>query len=213
MSIPIPSHLRSIAFAPEEKRGNLGFQLKCSCGSEHFRFYKGAVEPTPEEKKIEDEFNLFLKRCGPRSYSFITDDEGRSVACRKNLLGKIVDSALLPTAVYPEIYRVKCVSCHASHTVFDTRYHGYDAVASLIKNGEPTPTHEGAFDFTELSPMGSPYSVTVVIENDPTLEDFHENAIPEATEEQYSDAYSWITVIGIPSGGGKQVTFLDIETA
>ena len=109
-----------------------------------------------------------------------------------------------------EVFRVTCAACGHEITVFDSRYHGYDALycdglTPEAKDYEPTLRPTGSRD-------GSPMRIALRLEHDESLEEFRENVGDEATYDEYADAFTWIWVYATDQKGKKKKVF-EFETA
>lgn len=104
------------------------------------------------------------------------------------------------------IIKIKCSECGAKRVIFDERYHGYSAVTSESN----IATVESQEDFALM--FDDAVAVQVKVENDASLDEFNENTGLDFSEEQYSNAFSWITIYKL-NDKGKATEIFDEETA
>ena len=104
------------------------------------------------------------------------------------------------------VAKIKCQHCGAEHLIFDNRCHGYSGMTD-------THTQEELLYQPHFRPKcRNAVGIEIKVENDPSIEIFKENTGLSFTEEQYSNAFSWIKVYAI-NPDGKKSLILDFETA
>ncbi len=110
---------------------------------------------------------------------------------------------------YLPAYQIRCSACGEAYLLFDARVHGYDAMIGAY--GEPEREYE--YRPAELG-TGVPegFSVTVKLENAPSLEEFNEDCGEEYTYGQYVNGFSWIWIT-LADGQGHGHLLCDFETA
>ena len=207
--MPIPGYLQEYAVNPQTKKNHTAFDLRCTCG--HELFYASRKVETKEEKRLLKpyyDYLEFIYKC-PRKY---TIDENKIVHYWHSENGVWVEDNYPDRPFFAgiEVFRVTCASCGREITVFDSRYHGYDALycdelVPEAKAYEPSFRPTGNRD-------GSPMRITVKLEHDESLEEFRENVGDEATYEEYADAFTWIWVYATDQKGKKKKVF-EFETA
>ncbi len=207
--MPIPSYLLAYATEPQTKKCHTSFALRCTCG--HELFYASRSTQTMEEKRLLKPYYdyLLMVFSGPRK---VTKDEDGTTHHWHTEDGEWVKDNYpeRPFFAGVEVFRVTCTSCGHEITVFDTRYHGYDAMYC------DTLTAEAAAYEPTFRPIGnrdgSPMRITVKLEHDESLEEFRENIETDATYEEYANAFTWIWVYGTGETGKRKKIF-ESETA
>ncbi len=207
--MPIPVYLQKNAANPQTKKGHTAFDLRCECGHDLFFAFRRAE--TKEEKRLLKPYYdyLHLVFSGPRR---VTRDEDGTAHHWHTEDGKWVEDNYheQPFFAFIDGFRVTCASCGRGITVFDTRYHGYDAIYCDTFT-EEAAAYEPAF--RQIGNRdGSPMQITVKLEHDESLEEFRENTETEATYEEYADAFTWIWVYATDKKGKKKKIF-ESETA
>lgn len=207
--MPIPEYLRKYAVNPQTKKNHTAFDLRCTCG--HELFYASRRAETKEEKQAVKPYYdyLLMVFSGPRK---VTKDEDGTPRHWHTEDGEWVEDNYpeRPFCAGIEVFRVTCASCGYEITVFDSRYHGYDALycdelTPEAKAYEPTLRPTGNRD-------GSPVRIALRLEHDESLEEFRENVGDEATYDEYADAFTWIWVYATDQKGKKKKVF-EFETA
>jgi hypothetical protein len=207
--MPIPEYLQTYAVDPQTKKNHTTFDLRCTCGHELFHASRRA--DTKEEKRLLKpyyDYLEFIYKC-PRKY---TIDENKIVHYWHSENGVWVEDnhPERPFFAGIEVFRVTCAACGREITVFDSRYHGYDAIycgdlPPEAKAYQPSFRPTGSRD-------GSPMRIALKLEHDESLEEFRENVGAEATFEEYADAFTWIWIYGMGENGKKKKLF-ESETA
>lgn len=216
--MPIPHYLKPIA-VPEKQQGAWTyFRIRCRCGCERFFVYQNAF--TKEEREQEKPYRDALDELWSTGCAACTQDEDGTVHHWRVYTSEDEDEAddgtdreerreevFLPVRPYFSgiaVIRIRCAACGGEQVLFDSRIHGYEAVT-----GERDP------QVTAYEPHFRPKGKTAVpllcrVENDGTFDEFRENTGADLTEEQYTDAFDWITVYRTD---GKRVRIFDRETA
>lgn len=207
--MPIPGYLQEYAVNPQTKKNHTTFDLRCTCG--HELFYASRSTQTKEEKRLLKPYYdyLLMVFSGPRK---VTKDEDGTVRHWHTEDGEWVEDNYPERPFFAgiEVFRVTCAACGREITVFDSRYHGYDALycdelTPEAKAYEPSFRSTGNRD-------GSPMRIALKLEHDESLEEFRENVGDEATPEEYADAFTWIWIYGMGENGKKKKLF-ESETA
>ena len=104
------------------------------------------------------------------------------------------------------IIKIRCNECGAERVIFDERYHGYNAVTS--------EDDSGAVEYQDSFVLicDDAVAVQMKVENDASLDEFNENTGLDFSEEQYSNAFSWITIYKL-NDKGKATEIFEVETA
>ena len=207
--MPIPVYLQKYAVNPQTKKSHTAFDLRCTCGHELFHASRRAE--TKEEKRLVRPYHDYLLTVfsGPRK---VTKDEDGTVHHWHTEDSEWVEDNYPERPFFAgiEVFRVTCAACGHEITVFDSRYHGYDALycdrlTPEAKDYEPTLLPTGSRD-------GSPMRIALRLEHDESLEEFRENVGAEATYEEYANAFTWIWVYATDPKGKKKRIF-ESETA
>ena len=207
--MPIPEYLQTYAVNPQTKKNHTAFDLRCTCGHELFRASR-RVETKEEKRLLKPYYDYleFIYKC-PRKY---TIDENKIVHYWHSENGVWVEDNYpeKPFFAFIDTLCVTCAACEKRITLFDSRFHGYDAIYC----GDLTPEAE-AYE-PAFRPIGnrdgSPMRIALKLEHDESLEEFRENIGAEATYEAYADAFTWIWVYAIDQKGKKKKIF-ESETA
>ena len=207
--MPIPEYLQKYAVDPQTKKNHTAFDLRCTCGHELFFAFRRTE--TKEEKRLVKPYYDYLLTVfsGPRK---VTKDEDGTIHHWHTEDGEWVEDNYPEQPFFAgiEVFRVTCAACGREITVFDSRYHGYDALycdrlTPEAQAYEPTFRRTGNRD-------GSPMRITVKLEHDESPEEFRENLGDEATYEAYADAFTWIWVYAADQKCKKKKVF-EFETA
>ena len=212
MSVPIPNYLKHIAVFDKFKSNWTYFSIKCTCGCDRFEVYESCLNK--EEKALEKPYvDALLEWYGweNKSKCVTKDEDGtfhrwRLYEPSKGLQGKH-EEIIIPERPFFSgivVIKVKCAECGKEHIIFDNRLHGYDGMT-----GEETK------EALEYEPhfkrkCKDIVSLCIKIENDESFEEFQEDL--GFTEEQYSDAFSWITIYKV-NALGKKTQIFDWECA
>ena len=207
MSVPIPNYLKQIAVFDKCKSNWTYFSIKCACGCNRFEVYENCLNK--EEKALVKPYYDALEEIYADEPRKITRDEnGKMHYWRLFEPLKGLDGAH-EEIIVPErpffsgitVIKVKCTECGKEHIIFDNRLHGYDGM-----------TGEKTREALEYEPhfkrkCKDIVSLYIKIENDESFEEFQENTDLVFSEEQYSDAFSWITIYKVNSLGKKTQIF------
>ena len=104
------------------------------------------------------------------------------------------------------VIKSKCIKCEKEYLLFDSRMHGYDGMTN--EKDQAAIEYEPHFKLKCKEAV----SLEVKVENDESLEKFQDNTDLGFTEEQFSDAFSWIIIYRI-NNNGKKAKIFDWETA
>ena len=207
--MPIPSHLQAYTTELQTKKCHTSFSLRCDCG--HNLFFASRSTQTKEEKRLlKPYYDYLLMVFG--SARKVTKDEDGTAHFWHTENGEWVEDNYPERPFFAgiEVFRATCASCGCEITLFDSRYHGYDALycdtlTDEAATYEPTLRQVGNRD-------GSPVRITVKLEHDESLDEFRENTGTDATYEEYADAFTWIYVYATDPKGKKKKIF-ESETA
>lgn len=207
--MPIPGYLQKYAVNPQAKKNHTSFDLRCTCG--HELFFASRSTQTKEEKRLLKPYYDYLLMVfgGARK---VTKDEDGTTHHWHTEDGEWVEDNYpdKPFFAFIDALCVTCAACEKRIPLFDSRYHGYDALycdelTPEAKAYEPSFRSTGNRD-------GSPMRITVKLEHDESLEEFRENVGAKATYEEYANAFTWIWVYATDQKGKKKRIF-ESETA
>ena len=212
MAIPIPKYLRHIAKLIKQQKTWTCFGICCTCGCKDFFIYQNYLNK--EEMLLEKPYYDALTEMFSAGASMCTQDEDGTLhhwklyEPSKGLKGKH-EEMFLPDRPYFSgivVIKIRCPKCGKEYLIFDSRIHGYDGMTS--KKDQATMEYEPHFKLKCKEAV----ALEVKIENDKSLEDFQDNTDLDFTEEQYSDAFSWIIIYRI-NNNGKKAKIFDWESA
>ncbi|MBR0198979.1 MAG: hypothetical protein IJQ42_02280 [Oscillospiraceae bacterium] len=210
--IPIPTHLREMAENADGHGEKLRFFLRCPCGETLFTLEESDLSPKEKaaERAHEKAVKTLFSDC-PYGLSLTYDGENFHYWKHLSEAKENGEKEEIPVPPGPQftlhtVVRCRCSSCGRSSVLFDSRLHGYDAVTAE----EPEAAQEDALFFRQRTK--NPVRLQIEIENDPDLDTFRANTGLDFDEEQYADAFSWITIRSVSPLGKKKVLF-EYETA
>ena len=205
MSVPIPNYLKQISVLQKQSGNTTSFSLKCTCGCNTFFVYQNYLNK--EEKALEKPYVDALTEvlCLDNALKAITrDEDGNSHYWRlyephKGLDGKREEMVVPARPFFCGIVaiKIKCADCGKEYLLFDSRIHGYDGMTG--KESPETMRYEPHFKLKCREAV----SLSVKVENDESFEEFRENGEIGFSEEQYSDAFTWIWIYKTDKNGKK----------
>ena len=208
--IPKPKYIENILSIVKEKRGFLHCDVVCECGSNHFCGFENIIMQTDEEIKYEKDLIDFHKK-----YNRITFGNENGISYMygmKNLFGdEIVEKLESKSFDSTIIIKVKCATCGKEYILFDSRFHGYDAMIPERNNNFDNIIYDFKPIIWKKDTEGEA-TFTVSIQNDESLEEFVDNAY-EADEETYSNSFGWIKIKAKNIKTKASKTIVDLETA
>ena len=204
-----PKYIENILYITREKHGEIECDVVCECGARHFIGYKNVIVRSAEEAAYEAADKAFTEK-----YSRIRFGEENGVSYlygMKGLFGEeILEKFEYKQLDSTEVVKVKCAVCGKEYILFDSRFHGYDAIIP-----ERECKYDGVvYDFAPIiwkKDQDGLATFTVKIQNDDSLEDFIENAY-ETDEETYSNSFGWIIIKAVNIKTKAKKTIIDIET-
>ena len=210
--IPIPTHLREMAAEAEDFGEKLRFPLRCPCGETLFSLEESDLSPKEKaaERAHEKAVKALFSDC-PYRLSLTYDGENFHYWKHLSEAKENGEKEEIPVPPGPQftlhtVVRCRCSSCGRSSVLFDSRLHGYDAVTAEA----PAEGQDAVLYFRQRT--RNPVRLQVEIENDPDLETFRANTDLDFDEDQYAEAFSWITIRSVSPLGKKKVLF-EYETA
>lgn len=213
--MPVPNYLKEIACEPKDKHGHATFKVKCSCGSVRFHLQRSCLNKAEriQCKPYYDALDTLFK--GGYASTCTKDEDGKVHYWK--LLSSDMDGPReevflpeCPAFAAIQVIKAECSECHREYILFDSRYHGYDARFS-----SPPSEEAKAYvpHFRERHDRGkAPVQVCVSVENEENLNAFRENTGIDCTDQDYTEAFSWITIYSINENGKKTKVF-ECETA
>ena len=204
-----PKYIENILSVTKEKRGEIECDVVCECGARHFIGYKNVIVRSAEEAAYEAADKVFTEK-----YSRIRFGEENGVSYlygMKGLFGEeILEKFEYKQLDSTEIVKVKCAECGKEYVLFDSHFHGYDAIIPERESKYDSVVYDFAPIIWKKDQDGLA-TVTVKIQNDDSLEDFIENAY-ETDKETYSNSFGWITIKTVNIKTKAKKILLDMET-
>lgn len=204
-----PRYIENILSVTKEKRGEIECDVVCECGARHFVGYKNIIVRSEEETAYEAAYNAFNER-----YSRIRfgDETGVSyIYGMKGLFGEeVLEKLVYKQLDSTEIIKVKCAECGKEYILFDSRFHGYDAIIPERESKYDSVVYDFAPVVWKKDQDGIA-TFTVKIQNNNSLGDFIENAY-QTDEETYSNSFGWITIKAVNIKSKAKKVLLDMET-
>ena len=209
--IPIPEYLKENSINAKHTKTNIQFDFVCDCNNKEFYIFQNHL--TKEEKEIVDEYNKEFEKAFKGSWTYTMESDDKGIIHYYRLytpLGmygpkKEVFPPETPSFAELNIIKAKCTHCGKEYVLFDSRYHGYDAVTN---EESVVSTYIPHFKQKRNSALG----VVIKVENDGSFEEFIDNTGEECDEEFYSNAFGSMSIYTVNSEGKKKKIF-DAETA
>ena len=127
--MPIPTHLTKFANPIVKNIHKAIFGIKCCCGNTCFMLTKSK---THHNGKIADDYYDSLKVPVFSVHSAIDKKSGKRYFYGKTFFGIHVGKHFAEdfgTMGDIEVVEIECLNCKTHFVIFDSRYHGYDALA------------------------------------------------------------------------------------
>ena len=200
----IPTHLKECTKIKKESKDIVLLQVLCNCGCSTFYLLENLLD-------IEEENSIKAYEKKLSSWGHIenyTDPITKSrYLVRRNIFGKISDK--IPISELQDIKRtriikVECSECGTQRVIYDSRYHGYNALVTDKHFSSTNKTYR--YKLLQKDPM----EVEIKIRNDLTYDEYCEEVEGNEVNE-FSNAFSCIEIYGIKDG--KKKKFFDEETA
>jgi hypothetical protein len=213
----------------------------CSCGNLNFDYYDLKFKRAypkfeairTKQKEIEIEAK---KRVGDQLFSwrtirynqalyYVLDYYYETQSHRNEIIysGRfLTDERCLGYFIEPDIVddqlpeyfylTAKCKQCGKEILLFDSRYYGYDGVCNHIEHPDKQYGTDGKIKTKKPHCEGAGYKVYVAFSNTGKDDLLVEQPIEGITEENWKDAFDWITIHLECSKCGKKTKVLDFET-
>ena len=198
-----PEYLKPLVIETNEIKNILHCKIQCPCNHSLFTVYKNRL-PDEELKRMAEWENIVSEFNG--GYS---DRDGNMILTKKNIFGKIVKELKINKNSIPnpvEIVKIKCSNCGKEFIIFDSSKHGYDAFT------EKHSINADQYDFIPIKPKDGTFSeIKIKIINDLTYEEFLEDIGAKLSKEDYTNAFSYISIEA--NIKGKWVEVFSKETA
>ena len=213
MAVPVPEYLKQIAKVTKEKENEILMDIVCNCGCSDFYVYQNKKNPEKEkqEKELEQKLN---KNSFSSLASWVDKTDGKRYVVKRNIFGKIIlkiPESELQSGDYYNVIKIKCDKCEQEFIIFDNKKYGYDAFTNGVKDGDKL------LEFTQKmfrSSTKNLVKIIIGIRNDQTYNDFSDCLDEKPTFEQYTNAFSDITIYGyIIDLDNKKTTIHTEETA
>ena len=196
----IPKYLENWTQTKRNDKRFAVVEAVCGCGHTEFQVFKNIIVKSAEQIEKEKEIDAFEKRCGWRSiYGGILDD-GKYYMYRKNIFGMIVDKVELSGrhSEYTNVIKVRCAKCGKEYTAFDNRIHGYDAFIDTLESERRDADAEIEYDRIKFKgSVSNTAEIRIDVSNELSMDEFLSGIGTPATPEEYSNAFSDITIYGI----------------
>ena len=212
--IPLPDHLKEIVLLEKDKENTVTLSLKC-CRCNCNSFFLHENHPTKEEKALLKPYREALNNWYPKPKDGfpgqMTRDENGvwhywKILSADGLKREEVFIPKQPPFATVKVIKAVCCECQQEYILFDSRLHGYDGIVS--DHSEEELEYSPHYRLKNQNAL----KVILVVENDTTLDTFVSNTGVKLNEQDYSNAYSWITIYGIDDSGKKKKLF-EFETA
>ena len=201
----VPSYLRMIADQIKERKEGTTFRLKCPCGCNTFLLAKSKNNEKEQKNSFDSYWNSFkfpvfslkqaIDKHNGEKYIYGTTFFGIK-------LGKFYIKDL-PVFNTRQIVKARCSQCGLEFVIFDSRYHGYNA---LTENKQEIKDNELTI---QLVWTKNPKEIVVDIRSTLSYEEFVEDFGEDI--EKYSNAFESIDIY-ITTNGRKK-SFFEEETA
>ncbi len=209
--MPVPAHLRNIAF-DESKRGTFtSFHLKCECGSDKFCFYKSFLNK--EEQKLCEPYNKALDYVWKYVSTYTVDENGVGhhwIFPTDDLNGPKEEVFIPEKPVCAAMFaaKVRCAECGREYLIFDSSLHGYSG--KYGEHSEEELRYEPHYKTVSRN-SDLPVEIIVGLEYDESLEAFKEATGVDASYDDYADSFTWINIYSVNDKGNKRKVF-EMET-
>lgn len=204
----VPVHLKISAHNVKHKKDSATFTIQCKCGCSHFDIYEHAYSEK-EKQQIEAYEQELMKLIKGYEITYTKDAEGKGHWWRKKFLffKQEFEMPESPWFYGLEIWKIQCLDCGQEYVLFDSRLHGYDAVATEEVN-EKLQKYTPSYKIKKVKDKHTK-SLQVEIINEQSYEDFCQ--VVAEDEKLYANAFGSIDV-WLVDANGKKTNILSAET-
>lgn len=203
--IPIPPYLQQHATFLKGNDTEVRFSISCTCGNPRLEVWQNCLSEAEQAEAAIFEKACKKLACGPWGATSIPDENGHLHHWKfltpfgmKGLKKEII----LPPAPIGSLIGViqcKCPQCGKEFTLFDSRYHGYDAVFN-------PPSQDTLQYLPQFRLLRRSCHLEASVTND-SVEYLDDNHF-----ENYANGFDWINIFAV-SEKGKRTTIFGWETA
>lgn len=212
--MPVPHYLRDIAYRENSKNNLTTFYLKCICGCTLFDVYESYL--TKKEKELcQPYYDALNYSVTGGCFSNCTKDENgiihHWIYFTHSLNGPKEEVFIPPVPIFAHIntIKVRCSECGKEYTIYDSRYNGYAGLFCTTCN-EEEKSYVPHFRLKKRHDNSS-VEICIRIENDASFETFKKNTNIDCSYNDYTEAYTWLTIYSIDSKLKKRKLF-EFET-
>lgn len=215
----IPKHIRMLAYNHTQKKDAVLFHLRCTCGNDTFQVAKGQ---SAAGKRANAEWEHYWKKYKwIPIFSFCSATEqksGKQYIYGRSFLGIRIGKFYTDELHGKDFFLIKiaCAKCQKEHVIFDSRVHGYDALAEredakryASRSAFKTPEKE-KISFRSLC-KGQVCALKMMIRYSVPREELLDAFGVNMTEDTYANAFSWIEICAVIDG--KEHLVWNFETA
>lgn len=205
----LPDYLSLYAKDYVEKKNNISFKLKCTCGKENFTIYTNKKKYKNKDP-FDNPFDNYWKSLKVPIFSIANKTEkktGRTYWYGSTFfgihVGKFYDDMRNKEDSEKNInvIKLKCSNCGKEIIAFDNRLYGYDAVTEI----KPTEIHDLKYRIIKLQPDTNSTKIEIKVINDLSYNEFLECTQDNFNEKEYSNAFSTIIIYAITNNKRKKI--------
>lgn len=193
-------YLRKYAEVSDKSEDRVTMKVVCDCGCHEFYFFGNCVDQKEIEKR--EQLRKRFDRFGEFE-TYLDPETNINYLVKRNIFEKIKDK--IPVSELPDfenvhIIKTKCADCGNEIVLFDSRYHGYNAVVGNISESK----RDVQYEYSQLTNERCQAEIQIIhdIEYDEFIEEFGENLSTE-----YSSAFGYITIYAIDEKARKHRLF------
>lgn len=193
-----PLYLSKYLINQIEKKDVLILRIGCECGCSSFRFLENF-----EDKETEHKEKKLMSMFAKTNERYIDPDTKAKYFVKRNIFGKIkikIPESELDNFGSARIVKAVCTSCKREIILFDSRYHGYDAVVGNKQNLDKNRQYQ----YREMANQIMQLEIELL--QDIPYDEFLDEFGLELAE-NYSNAFSYITIYGLDEKGRRHRLF------
>lgn len=196
----MPPHLEEVAQNIKRTKDSVTFDVQCKCGCKHFHIYEH-VYSEDEQQQIEAHEQEIIRLTKGYQITYTKDAEGKGHWWRKKFpfFRQEFEMPKQPWFYGLEAWKLKCVDCGQEYVLFDSRLHGYDAVAANDVS-EELRKYVPVYQVKKVQNKQD-MCIQVKIINDLAYEEFCQEVATDET--LYANAFGSIEVWVVDSAGHK----------